>query len=84
MKEHTKEIDFSNKDMGDNAFYTESLKKLNEALDSVNINLCDKILEELYQFNWEEDKLESLAKIKNFISGYEYDEAVEYIKEILG
>ncbi len=73
-----------NKEAGDEGYFTAQLKELEEALDCVDINQCDQILENLRQFAWSPDYQEHLSKIKDFISGYEYDEGVEYIQEVLG
>ncbi|MFI3174272.1 MAG: ATP-binding protein [Bacillota bacterium] len=83
LKGYTCEDDTTKKESGSVEFYKENLNKLKEALDNVDINLCDSLLRELFEFNWEESTLLNLAKIKDFLSGYEYDEAMEFIDTLL-
>ncbi|MFI3250815.1 MAG: PAS domain-containing protein [Eubacteriales bacterium] len=77
------ETNNDSKKTGEESFYLASLEELEDALDCVDINLCDEILAKISAFSWLEDKQEQLAQIKDFISGYEYDEGVEFIQKIL-
>lgn len=74
--------DTEEKPLGDSSFYEEKLIKLNEALDNVDINLCEELLDQLFAFHWDEVTLENITKIKEFVSEYEYDEAIDFINEI--
>lgn len=76
------EEDQGDKEPGDPGFFQEGLAKLEEALDLVDISLCDQLLEGLYQFSWPQDQAGKLTQIKEFISSYEYDEATELIQEM--
>lgn len=76
------ENDNTDKPSGDNGFYIKALKELAQALDSIDINACDDLIEELFSYSWDDDKNNILNKINDLVSGYEYDEAVEIIENI--
>ncbi|MFI3253450.1 MAG: PAS domain-containing protein [Eubacteriales bacterium] len=77
-----KEEDDSEKAQGEDSEFASTLTSLVEALDCVDINLCDSLLAHLAEFHWSEAQQEHLNTVKDFISGYEYDEATEYINEL--
>ncbi|MFI3114957.1 MAG: PAS domain-containing protein [Clostridia bacterium] len=68
---------------GTDEIYYEKLKELRDALDIIDINNCDAILEFLCKHHWDKDRLSKLCKVKEFVNSYEYDEATELINEIL-
>lgn len=77
------ETDSSTKEMGNDDEYISLLKGLSEALDNIDVNKCDILLDRIFSFNWSEERLVKLEEIKDFVDGYEYDEAVERIEEII-
>ncbi len=66
--------------IGDTTFYNESLTNLIDSLDSININKCDEILNNLFKFNWNEIQFENLNKIKDLVESYEFDLAIEFLE----
>ncbi|MFI3249692.1 MAG: ATP-binding protein [Eubacteriales bacterium] len=74
----------SDKDHGDETLYKESLHKLKEALDDVDINSCNEILTKLSEYQWSKTIQDHISQIKDNVSVYEYDEAIEFIEAILG
>ncbi|MFI3254148.1 MAG: ATP-binding protein [Eubacteriales bacterium] len=82
LKGHTQE-DQSPKDTGDIELYQDTLRKLAVALDSMDIKRCDVLIEELTSYHWDEVFTSQLAKISEFVSDYEYDDAVDFINSIL-
>ncbi len=59
------------------------LEQLKEALDNFDISACEDVLSELSKFEWEDDKGEDIATIKDMIAMYEYDEAIAVIDKIM-
>lgn len=83
LKPFSHEEDHSGKEMGEPAMFADTLAKLEEALDIVDITECDNLIQQLFEFNWNQEQLGQISQIKDFIAGYEYDEAVELIQQIL-
>lgn len=83
LKPYMEEEDNSGKEYGDESFFVEMMQKLIDALDCVDMNLCDQLQEELHKFQWKEENTAHLLAIKDFITGYEYDEAQEYVQNLL-
>lgn len=82
LKGYACEEDSAKKEVGSETLYIEHLNELKEALDNIDIKLCDQLLNELFAFQWGEDVMTNLAEIKDFLAGYEYDEAIAYIEGI--
>ncbi|MFI3116238.1 MAG: Hpt domain-containing protein, partial [Clostridia bacterium] len=73
----------SNKEVGNMDFFNESLKKLQDALDGMNIERCEVVLTEIMEFKWDKNEIETIKKIKEFLISYDYDSASEFIVEII-
>lgn len=68
---------------GTQEIFENILEQLVEALDYIDIKECDELLEEVFQHKWDEEKQEQFTKVKSFIACYEYDDATEFIANIL-
>ncbi len=82
LKEHITEQEQEGKPTGEQAFLTESLTSLKEALDNVDINECDQLLDQLLTYSWDEKIHTNILTIKDFVAVYEYDEAIEFIEKL--
>ncbi len=70
------------KQVADTNFLKEKIEPLEEAIDYVDLDGIENILEELCKFEWAESINEYLQNIKLSIESYDYDSAMEFVEKI--
>ncbi len=68
--------------VGDISMLQEKLRDLTDAVYYVDIEIIDKVLEELFKFDWGSEIFSLLSSVKEYISAYEYDETLPLVEKI--
>ncbi len=75
-------VEEEKKEKADKTLLHSKLEELSEAIDFVDINKIESVLAELLSYDWGDEILALLTRIKEAISAYEYDESLPLIDEI--